>query len=111
MKQPTSDLQSPAHPTGKPFARFFAPIPKFEQLEQFLDSPGTIPTRDLVQCRMDFHVLQRGQFIIEARILKYDSKPFANFARRSLWVQPVELDCATGGFEQSGEHFDRRGLA
>ncbi len=59
---------------------------------------------------MNFHVLGRREFAVEAGVLKDNSEALADRVLMRLRVDAVERDGAAGGAQQRGEHFDGGGL-
>jgi len=60
---------------------------------------------------MKLHVLIRRQLPLQTGVLKDDPKSAPHFVLLVLRVKSIDLDGATSGLEQGGQHFDGGRLA
>src|SRR5579863_10213598 len=65
----------------------------------------------MIEHAMKIHVLPGGQILVQARILKHDSKSCTHFMLVAGGIESIDLQSAARGGQQSGQHLDRGSLA
>ena len=94
MQKAASDLEPALHPTGKCFDVIIFTLPKLEEVEQHFDTLVPDLSRDMVKHTVQLHVFIGRQLLVEAWVLKDNTKTFASFIRLPRRVKSVDLDPA-----------------
>jgi hypothetical protein len=65
----------------------------------------------MIEHAMKIHVFPGGQILVQAGILKHDSKSCPHFMLVAGGIESIDLQSSTRRGQQSGQHLDRGGLA
>ena len=77
-------------PPENSFTRLFLPIPKFHEIHQLFNALAPHLPRHAIERRMEFHILERRKLIVQARVLKHDTKRFPRAALVMHRIFPVK---------------------
>src|ERR1700759_3624868 len=108
-KQGTHKSEPPFHSTGERSNLRIAFVLQRHVLQQFFDPPKRV--LHALEARIEFHVLQYGQLLIERILLRNHADPLFDSPRISSWVKSEDSQISSGAVARAVETTDEGGLA